>query len=48
MYDKIKALISRNDFATAEKLLGRHSADLSEQQKKDLLAHFKLYMAIWF
>ena len=36
MYDKIKALISRNDFATAEKLLDRHRTDLSEQQKKEL------------
>lgn len=33
MYDKIKALIFRNDFTTAEKLLEQHSADLSEQQK---------------
>lgn len=36
MYDKIKALISRNDFTTAEKLLDRHSADLSEHQKREL------------
>lgn len=36
MYDKIKTLISRNDFATAEKLLEKHRADLSEQQKKEL------------
>lgn len=36
MYDKIKALISSNDFVTAKKLLEKHSADLSEQQKKDL------------
>ncbi|MEY8420739.1 hypothetical protein AALA83_15880 [Oscillospiraceae bacterium 44-5] len=36
MYDKIKALISRNDFATAEKLLDRHSTDLSERQKREL------------
>lgn len=36
MYDKIKALISKNDFATAEKLLEKHRADLSEQQKKEL------------
>ena len=41
MYDKIKALIFRNDFTTAEKLLEQHSADLSEQQKiklKDFIA----------
>ena len=41
MYDKIKALISRNDFATAEKLLEKHSSDLNEQQKnglRDLIA----------
>ena len=36
MYDKIKALISRNDFTTAEKLLDRHSTDLSERQKREL------------
>lgn len=36
MYDKIKTLISRNDFATAEKLLEKHRADLSEQQEKEL------------
>lgn len=41
MYDKIKALISRNDFATAEKLLEKHSSDLNEQQRnglRDLIA----------
>ena len=41
MYNKIKALIFRNDFTTAEKLLEQHSADLSEQQKiklKDFIA----------
>ncbi len=27
MYDKIKTLISRNDFTTAEKLLEKYSAD---------------------
>lgn len=41
MYDKIKALIFRNDFTTAEKLLEQHSADLSEQQKIKLNGNFR-------
>lgn len=38
MYEKIRALISRNDFTTAEKLLEKHSASLPETQETHLRA----------
>lgn len=36
MYEKIAALIARNDFATAEKLLRKHDISLTQEQKDAL------------
>ena len=33
MYEKIAALIARNDFVTAEKLLKKHNVSLTQEQK---------------
>ena len=40
MYEKIAALIARNDFVTAEKLLKKHNVSLTQEQK-DALWKFK-------
>ena len=50
IYEQIRALISRNDFITAEKLMRKYDTDLTKNQRKELHKFFstqqKLHIAV--